>query len=507
MVGDRGVAPVSTPTGDSYPGGDKRMMGCSGLGTTPTAQTERQESPMKRSRAFLTLTALVTASLIAIAPAANARADVYSESGTDSSPYDARGDIVTIGANYSAAGNILLAAKTSTPVDPATDFNWVQNATGIVWNIDTNGDGQEDYWAVVVNVNGVRASVWRTGGSSPICQATPGFDASTVGVYVYFPGSCIGNPASFSIEVGSLYDRGSSTTFDAAPNGTGFCCNVTPGDPPPPPPPPPPAPEPQPQPDPDPQPDPGFIPAVNHDGYWMLTQSGSVFGFGTARDGSVPAGSNVHIEPTPSGDGYWVLNSAGNVASQGDAISHFFGHAPLNPGERAVSLSATPSGNGYWVFTDKGRVINLGDAQHFGDMNGVQLNGPVLGSVATPTGKGYWMVGSDGGIFSFGDAAFHGSTGNLKLNKPVMAMAPAADGSGYWLVASDGGIFAFDVPFYGSMGSTSLNKPISGMVPGPGGYMMVGQDGGIFSFGSVAFHGSLGGNPPASPVVSVALQP
>jgi hypothetical protein len=86
-------------------------------------------------------------------------------------------------------------------------------------------------------------------------------------------------------------------------------------------------------------------------------------------------------------------------------------------------------------------------------------------------------------------------------------MAPVADGSGYWLVASDGGIFAFDVPFYGSMGSTPLNKPISGMVPGPGGYMMVGQDGGIFSFGSVAFHGSLGGNPPASPVISVALQP
>jgi len=57
------------------------------------------------------------------------------------------------------------------------------------------------------------------------------------------------------------------------------------------------------------------------------------------------------------------------------------------------------------------------------------------------------------------------------------------------------------------MGSTPLNKPVSGMVPGQGGYMMVAQDGGIFSFGSVAFHGSLGANPPSSPVISVALQP
>jgi hypothetical protein len=35
--------------------------------------------------------------------------------------------------------------------------------------------------------------------------------------------------------------------------------------------------------------------------------------------------------------------------------------------------------------------------------------------------------------------------------------------------------------------------------------MMVGEDGGIFAFGNVRFHGSLGANPPSSPVVAVAL--
>jgi hypothetical protein len=149
----------------------------------------------------------------------------------------------------------------------------------------------------------------------------------------------------------------------------------------------------------------------------------------------------------------------------------------------------------------------FGDARFFGDLSAVWLDGPVLGSVATPTGRGYWMVGSDVGIFAFGDATFHGSTGNLTLNRPVMAMTPSTGRRGLLARRFRGGIFAFDLPFYGSMGGTALNKPISGMVPGPGGYTMVAEDGGVFSFGSVAFHGSLGASPPASPVIGVALQP
>jgi uncharacterized delta-60 repeat protein len=241
-------------------------------------------------------------------------------------------------------------------------------------------------------------------------------------------------------------------------------------------------------------------------GYWLLTSDSQVYGFGDASDlGGTTRPDAVHIEPSPTGGGYWILSADGTVTPHGDAED--FGRATVPAGEHAVSLSATPGGNGYWIFTDKGRAITMGDAQFFGDMSGTRLNGAVLGSVATPSGNGYWMVASDGGIFTFGDAKFHGSTGDVKLNQPVMAMAPAANGSGYWLVASDGGVFAFDVPFYGSMGATRLNKPISGMVPGRAGYMMVGEDGGIFSFGDVAFHGSLGGNPPSKPVVSVALQP
>jgi ligand-binding sensor domain-containing protein len=86
----------------------------------------------------------------------------------------------------------------------------------------------------------------------------------------------------------------------------------------------------------------------------------------------------------------------------------------------------------------------------------------------------------------------------------VQSLVPDADGSGYWLVASDGGIFAFDAPFRGSMGAVKLNKPVTGMVRYGNGYLMVGEDGGIFSFSDKAFVGSLGANPPAKPITSVA---
>ncbi len=248
-------------------------------------------------------------------------------------------------------------------------------------------------------------------------------------------------------------------------------------------------------------------------GYWMLTAAGGVHAFGDARLQGEPSGKignarAVRLEPTPTGLGYWILDSRGVVHPFGDAGRlGDVDPAVLGTGEEPSSLSATPSGQGYWVVTNRGRVFTYGDAAFFGDMSKMRLNGPILGSVPTPTGRGYYMVASDGGIFTFGDAAFHGSTGDLRLNKPVMGMAPAADGRGYWLVASDGGVFAFGVPFRGSMGSTRLNKPISGMVPGRDGYLMVAEDGGIFAFGDVAFHGSLGANPPASPVVSAALLP
>ncbi len=110
----------------------------------------------------------------------------------------------------------------------------------------------------------------------------------------------------------------------------------------------------------------------------------------------------------------------------------------------------------------------------------------------TPAGDGYRVVTLEGAVRSYGlpDIA-------------VLSLVPDPDGSGYWLVASDGGIFAFDAPFRGSMGDRRLNRPVTGMVPFGNGYLMVSADGGIFNFSDRPFVGSLGADPPASPIVAV----
>ncbi|MGH9021764.1 MAG: glycoside hydrolase family 26 protein [Acidimicrobiia bacterium] len=242
-------------------------------------------------------------------------------------------------------------------------------------------------------------------------------------------------------------------------------------------------------------------------GYWVASESGEVHAFGDARHFGDDAASPVRradIEATPTGNGYWILAESGAVSAKGDATLHGSAIDALLVGEKAAALSATLAGAGYWIFTDRGRVLPYGDATHLGDLAKQVLNGPVLDSIRTASGRGYYMVGADGGIFAFGDATFFGSMGGLRLNAPVQSLVPDLDGSGYWLVASDGGVFAFDAPFRGSMAGTPLNRPMSGMVPYGNGYLMVAQDGGVFVFSDLPFAGSLGSNPPARPMVSVA---
>jgi hypothetical protein len=267
---------------------------------------------------------------------------------------------------------------------------------------------------------------------------------------------------------------------------------------------------------------PGTPVGTGKSGYWMLGQGGEVYPFGDAVDhGDIVANlvaravagvTAVDIEPTPDGNGYWILDSQGCVHDFGNA-----GHsgnvniAELELGERVTSISAHPTiGAGYWVFTNRGRAIPFSVPEH-GGVHTMTLNGPVIDSTVTPNGAGYYMVASDGGVFAFGNAAFHGSTGDIRLNSPAVGLVPDPDGVGYWFVAADGGVFAFQAPFRGSIPGVlltgqQLNQPIIGMVAYGNAYLMVASDGGIFSFATNKdFEGSLGSNPPALPIVSVAV--
>ena len=82
------------------------------------------------------------------------------------------------------------------------------------------------------------------------------------------------------------------------------------------------------------------------------------------------------------------------------------------------------------------------------------------------------------------------------VNIPAPPAPPPAPTHGYWLVGSDGGIFSFgSAAFHGSMGGIPLQRPVVGIVPTAdrGGYWLDAADGGVFAFGDTRFYGSIPG--------------
>jgi len=183
---------------------------------------------------------------------------------------------------------------------------------------------------------------------------------------------------------------------------------------------------------------------------------------------------------TSDGKGEWLVSARGHVETLGDA-TRLRSTAKLVP--PVVGIMA--QGSGYLLVTKSGEVVPFGGATSLGSMEGVKLNGSMVGIRCAPKGHGYWLFATDGGVFSFG-LPFHGSMGaTKKLNKPVVDMAVTAGGGGYWLVAKDGGVFAFgDAPFYGSLGAHPPASPIVGIVPSPSGpgYWLLSADGTTYRF-------------------------
>jgi hypothetical protein len=229
-----------------------------------------------------------------------------------------------------------------------------------------------------------------------------------------------------------------------------------------------------------------------------------------SRADTVDAGAPtrwIGIAAARDGDGYWVVSNRGSVEGYGDAAPHGdMSDSALN--QSVVGMAATPNGAGYWLDAADGGIFSFGSANFWGSTGALNLNKPVVGMARTHNGDGYWLVASDGGIFAFGDANFEGSMGGHQLNEPVVGMAPTRDGDGYWLVASDGGIFAFgDARFEGSLGSSPPASPIVYMAPTPdnGGYWLLSQDGTVYAFGDAHNDGSVEGS--AAAATSLAATP
>jgi hypothetical protein len=197
-------------------------------------------------------------------------------------------------------------------------------------------------------------------------------------------------------------------------------------------------------------------------GYWSASADGSVFAFGEAvYYGGYPvdpngAGQIWRLVAHPSGRGYWLMGKDGGVFNRGNA--GFFGSGSGIMDAPAVDMAATPSGNGYWLLSEHGSIYSFGDAvSHYYGNAPITSPDKAAGMAARYQGDGYWIVSQNGAIFALGAAKYQASNGDYAaaitaLNDPIIGMDATSDGEGYVVVAGDGGVFSFGTaPFEGSL--------------------------------------------------------
>ena len=127
-----------------------------------------------------------------------------------------------------------------------------------------------------------------------------------------------------------------------------------------------------------------------------------------------------------SGTGYWLASDDGAVYPFGSASSTF-GPASVIRGLHApiVGMAVTPNRDGYWLVAADGGVFSFGHAPFFGSLGGQHLNAPVGAITPTPDGGGYWLVARDGGVFAFGNAPFAGAATNQRPGHAFVGAARA----------------------------------------------------------------------------------
>ena len=121
---------------------------------------------------------------------------------------------------------------------------------------------------------------------------------------------------------------------------------------------------------------------VGH-GYWLITQTGSVYAFGDATFYGAPGNQGSPVTSavrTADGGGYWVLLANGAVYAYGDAVGRggpVGAVGGFNPAS-AIFADADADGGGYWVASAAGAVFAYGDAPSDGSIAGNHLNGSII---------------------------------------------------------------------------------------------------------------------------------
>jgi len=207
--GDASYAPITTPVGC---GVAAEMFTVGNAVTTTTTSTAPPS----------------TTTTLASAPTGSASAT--DPTGDNDPGLDPRGDLVRVGADYGSS--VVLSATVATPTDPRSDPNWLRtnSSTGVLWFIDTNLDGVEDFVAGLTSVpdDPLFSRVLKvTNGALTATPCTPTGSFSAGQLKTTFDPSCIGSPKSFQMGVGMLYETTAASSVDVVPESGFFCCLVT----------------------------------------------------------------------------------------------------------------------------------------------------------------------------------------------------------------------------------------------------------------------------------------
>jgi hypothetical protein len=160
--------------------------------------------------------AVTAVALMSAGNAANASTATVGDASGDNGPFfDTRGDVVNVTTEYETSG-IILTATTVAFDDPSTSANWSTGASGVVFNIDVDGDHVTDYFASVFS-NGFSpyAVVVSAMTQMLVCGAVPGWDSTTNAYFVVVEPSCLGDPTAVATSASFQYtDENWNTSYD-----------------------------------------------------------------------------------------------------------------------------------------------------------------------------------------------------------------------------------------------------------------------------------------------------
>jgi hypothetical protein len=245
-------------------------------------------------------------------------------------------------------------------------------------------------------------------------------------------------------------------------------------------------------------------------GYWISTNTGQTFPFGTAS-ALVPSNlygvsSNIMASVShPNGNGYWMVEDTGRVHSYGS--SSWFGDPTQTViGSDFVDIACTTSGNGYWVLRKDGAVFAFGDAVWYGNMATTPFNilyardGYTATAIAAHPGGGYVVSNGHGEVAAFGPAGSHGGVvdrdGVMNVEAWVTAIEFTSSGNGYWILFGNGQVFTFGDAVKHGDGVPDTPPTFRSIFwdfmrsPDDGGYILLRADSQIQAFGNAVNYGS-----------------